>query len=658
MQSEVKVARPKALRLKHDQIPHELRKRPQWVCWNYTLQSGKWTKPPVRPDGGHVDSTDASTWSTFEKCWGAYDRNECTGLGFVTASNDPYVLVDLDHVRNAEGTTDAWAQAILDAAHQERAYIEWSVSGEGYHIIGRGRQGFAGRKRNDAELYCQGRYFTITGHVPPGMQCDIIGKLDTTITMVQARIGDSGHEDGAAPIVGQRPYPDNMTDDDILQQHAYPSKNGPWLRKLLQDGDTSGYSSDSEADLACANELAFWFWLDADAIERVMLNSALSRPKWSKNKHYLRHLTITKALTGKHDYYGKELSISIRRKSPKVVAADNDAFDYTKHLTKVQRLIDNPPAPIEYLLPGLLAKGACSLLVGKPKSFKSTLAAQVAIALSGNEWMLNHWTEFGDVKGSYRVAIIDYEQSEPIAAHMVRRFNVKNVNDLLRIDKFVKLDETGVAELRKLILEQRLDLVIIDSLTRAAPAPTRGSNSVFGHEGEYVQRITNLAHETGCHINMIAHAGKRGADDDPMQMIAGTNAVPASVDDVMVLYKDGDDQGDLIRRKLFISGRHIPRHGTYVLEKQGHEACFILRGSEEIYINGETRKLILAALRPGIPMSPKEIGDAIDRDKSQVHRALKGLLQQKIITWLPPGKYTTVSAATESQVRSLRERNA
>jgi putative DNA primase/helicase len=49
------------------------------------------------------------------------------------------------------------------AAQRERGYVELSPSATGFHLIARGPQGFAGRKANDAELYCQGRFFTITG---------------------------------------------------------------------------------------------------------------------------------------------------------------------------------------------------------------------------------------------------------------------------------------------------------------------------------------------------------------------------------------------------------------------------------------------------------------------------------------------------------------
>jgi hypothetical protein len=67
-----------------------------------------------------------------------------------------------------------------------------------------------------------------------------------------------------------------------------------------------------------------------------------------------------------------------------------------------------------------------------------------------------------------------------------------------------------------------------------------------------MQRVTNLAHETGCRILTIAHAGKRDAADDPMRIITGTNA---SVDDVLVLFKDGEEKAKPCAAPMTLSNR-------------------------------------------------------------------------------------------------------
>ena len=57
---------PKALPVKPDGIPAELKVREQWVCWSYAMRDGKWTKVPETPRGEFAKANDPSTWSDFD----------------------------------------------------------------------------------------------------------------------------------------------------------------------------------------------------------------------------------------------------------------------------------------------------------------------------------------------------------------------------------------------------------------------------------------------------------------------------------------------------------------------------------------------------------------------------------------------------------------
>lgn len=65
--------------------PMCLRERRQWVAWKYVERDGKPTKCPVNAGTGALaDSTDRSTWGTFEQaiaaCW---QDAGLAGVGFV-----------------------------------------------------------------------------------------------------------------------------------------------------------------------------------------------------------------------------------------------------------------------------------------------------------------------------------------------------------------------------------------------------------------------------------------------------------------------------------------------------------------------------------------------------------------------------------------------
>jgi putative DNA primase/helicase len=84
-----------------------------------------------------------------------------SGIGFVFAHNAPYVGIDLDDTHGDE-------KAFADQQHIYKefdSYTELSPSGNGVHIIVKGKLPGPGRRRYFVELYDTDRYFTMTGNV-------------------------------------------------------------------------------------------------------------------------------------------------------------------------------------------------------------------------------------------------------------------------------------------------------------------------------------------------------------------------------------------------------------------------------------------------------------------------------------------------------------
>ncbi len=143
-----------------DNIPEELRRRPQWVVWKLENRDGKPTKVPYIAGGvGRADTTDLMTWRTFEEAVQAFKTGRYTGVGFVFCSGDKYTGIDLDDCRNAEtGELKGWAREIIEAFG---GYAEISFSGTGVHIIVRGKA--PNKKRGKVEAYSSERFFAMTG---------------------------------------------------------------------------------------------------------------------------------------------------------------------------------------------------------------------------------------------------------------------------------------------------------------------------------------------------------------------------------------------------------------------------------------------------------------------------------------------------------------
>jgi primase-polymerase (primpol)-like protein len=73
-------------------------------------------------------------------------------------------------------------------------------------------------------------------------------------------------------------------DDETLLEKAHDAENGAKFGRLWR-GDTSGYDSHSEADMALCCLLAFWTGRDPRRIDELFRRSGLLRKKWDET-HY------------------------------------------------------------------------------------------------------------------------------------------------------------------------------------------------------------------------------------------------------------------------------------------------------------------------------------------------------------------------------------
>jgi primase-polymerase (primpol)-like protein len=148
-----------------ENIPEELKRRPQWICWRLEERAEKSTKVPyVAGTERRASSTDLMSWRTFEEALAAYERGEppYDGIGYVFCSGDPYVGIDLDDCRDPEtGEISPWASKIVSSVRE--GYVEASPSGRGIHVITEGVVRGGGMRRGKIEMYARDRYFTITG---------------------------------------------------------------------------------------------------------------------------------------------------------------------------------------------------------------------------------------------------------------------------------------------------------------------------------------------------------------------------------------------------------------------------------------------------------------------------------------------------------------
>src|SRR5208283_355266 len=120
-------------------------------------------------NGKKADITKSETWATYEKAFTAYDSSIYTGLGFVLTKETGLVAIDLDHVlHNSISSVDGctikeWDNGIWAEIQDFNSYSEFSQSGDGAHVFCKGTMPKAGRKKGNREMYCDNRFFAVTG---------------------------------------------------------------------------------------------------------------------------------------------------------------------------------------------------------------------------------------------------------------------------------------------------------------------------------------------------------------------------------------------------------------------------------------------------------------------------------------------------------------
>jgi len=267
-------------------VPLALRERPQWVCWKFIKREGKPTKCPVNPrDGGRADSTDPSTWTSFDDAVAAWRASgRYAGVGFVFAPDDPFTGIDLDGCIAGNGVIVASAREILESLN---SYTEISPSGRGVKvfIIGTKPDGCGCKSKKiegykETEVYSSERFFTVTGRHVPRTSLGVENR-QAELDSLCARLWPkkrSPHLNGTIASTGFD------GDDAALIERASEAKNGNRF-KALWAGDTSAHADDeSSADLALCNSFAFWTGRDATRMDRLFRASGLFREKWDERR--------------------------------------------------------------------------------------------------------------------------------------------------------------------------------------------------------------------------------------------------------------------------------------------------------------------------------------------------------------------------------------
>ena len=306
---------------KIENIPDEIKGLKQWVCW-----VGQDKIPKNASTGKNAQSNNPDTWSDFETACKACDKYNFDGVGFMFANG--YFGVDLDHCIDNLDFCDEFVETL-------QSYAEISKSGTGIHIICKGKLPSGARRKNGVEMYSQGRYFICTGNVY-NEKYKKISECTEAVKILHSKYLPSETPKAEKDISAIEII--SMDDQEVVDK-ARNCKSG-YLFTMLYQGEWQGvYSSQSEADLALCNQLAFWTQKDAAQMDRIFRSSGLMRAKWDERRgaNSYGEITISKACMGctevynpsKHGETGTELAFAVFKNGQMGVSVPLEHYDLT-----------------------------------------------------------------------------------------------------------------------------------------------------------------------------------------------------------------------------------------------------------------------------------------------------------------------------------------
>ena len=320
-------------------VPAELKARPQWVVWLYHLKPGedKPSKMLYQTNGWASLTSNPRTWTTYRLALSCYQEHtegqsfeyryrenrkapyqhlKCNlaGIGFVFSEDDPYCGIDLDDCLDAQGELKDWAKPIVDRI-KGVGYGERSPSGNGIKFWTRAtlppeakHKAYIVEGADAIEAYDRVRYFTVTGRGKGN-----IGDGQAVIDwLVQEYLSEPQRP--TQNTERQPPPTKNLNAGEVIERIRASRQSAKF--EALMRGNTTGYGSQSEADLALCSVIAFWSQETA-AIDAVFRQSGLMRAKWDERHRgdgsTYGQMTIEEALSGSRETYTQPRGKPYRR---------------------------------------------------------------------------------------------------------------------------------------------------------------------------------------------------------------------------------------------------------------------------------------------------------------------------------------------------------
>ncbi len=245
--------------------------------------------------------------------------------------------------------------------------------------------------------------------------------------------------------------------------------------------------------------------------------------------------------------------------------------------------------PMRWVVPKIIAEGACGLLVAAPKVGKTRIAIELALGLATGRTPLGL-----SIRGQMPVGFLSLEDGEYLFSsrmnqaingdprrarfhwdgHITKDLHWAPPEPMAMFTNFKPVNLSNPNDLQRLytmILEYGLKLVIIDTLSMAI-----GNAEISSSKEMYaiLKPIKDIAQETGCSIMFIHHTRKRVFEkgESVQETILGSTALHGWSDYILSLSAPDEENPHLlslgVQTKMGNVQHHVNKQKLTILKKQ------------------------------------------------------------------------------------------